>query len=714
MRFASRRWKFVVRPVAAILSGSAIALTVLAAGRELRAAALPAPVTPAVAAQRPAVNPLWTDAPDQVPGGAAAARRVVGTRHRTVILDRGRLTGLLAVVPREFTAEARASAVLLDLPWPDGGFRSFRIEESPVMVDALAVQLPDLKTYRGQGIDDPTASLRFDWTPTGFHAMVLSSEGTVYIDPSGPGDILHYLSYFRRDYERAEGNQFVCAVTASDVAPLADRRDVDLYQPANGTQLRTYRLVVAATGEYTAFFGGTVGGAMNAIVTTMNRVNGIYERDLAVHMTLIANNSAVVYTNPATDPYTNGNGSTMLAENQSNLDAVIGSANYDIGHVFSTGGGGVATLNGPCGASRARGVTGLPSPTGDAFDVDFVSHEMGHQFGATHTFNGTTSNCGANRTASTAYEPGSGSTIMSYSGTCGAENLQNNSDAHFHAASQSQMIAFITNASTGGKCPLVTATGNTPPAVNAGADYAIPQSTPFTLTAAGSDADGDSLTYSWEEFDLGTASPPNTDDGSRPIFRAFLPTSSPARTFPKLSNLLNNTTTIGESLPTTTRTMTFRVTVRDNRSGAGGTASDDMVLNTRADSGPFVVTQPNTALTWTAGSTQSVNWNVANTTAAPVSAANVKISLSTDGGLTFPTVLIASTPNDGAEIVPVPNLPTSSARIKVEAVGNIFFDISDTNFTIGSPAPCTLPARHSLSEVTSCDSKGWNCSTPAA
>jgi hypothetical protein len=652
---------------------------------------------------------LWRDVMAPALGAPQVTRRLTSSQFRTVALDRDRLATLLAGTPMESAARAPAADVRLELPWPDGGMRVFRIEESPVMEPALALQFPELKTYRGQGLDDPTASLRFDVTPFGFHAMVLSAEGTVYIDPYAPGDVVDYLSYFRRDYQRADGNSFTCGVTNAEVAQLANRTDPGVYdapQAAHGTQLRTYRLAVAATGEYTAFYGGTVGGATAGIVTTMNRVNGLYERDLAVHMNLVATNASVIYTNATTDPYTNTDGVAMLAQNQTNLDAAIGTANYDIGHVFSTGGGGVATLGGPCNASlKARGVTGSSSPTGDAFDVDYVAHEMGHQFGATHTFNGTTSACGGgNRTSSTAYEPGSGASIMAYAGICGAENLQAHSDAEMHAASQTQIIAFITNGATGGSCPVTTATGNTPPTVNAGADFTIPIGTPFTLTASGNDADSDTLTYAWEEFDLGTAAPPNTDDGSRPIFRSFLPSSSPSRTFPKLSDILANASTFGESLPAATRAMTFRVTARDNRSGGGGTISDDMVLNVSAAAGPFLVTQPNTSVSWAGGSLQTVTWNVANTTAAPVSAANVKISLSTDGGLTFPTVISASTPNDGTESIAVPNLPTTTARIRVDAVGNVFFDLSNANFTItsgGTAGAMTTPSPGSTLTSTS-------------
>jgi hypothetical protein len=651
------------------------------------AAAVAAPAVSAAGPQDDAARVLWQDVDEHSIEAMADDFRVLtpGT-YRTLRLDEAALDALVETAPREFTGGAE---VVLSLPLPAGGFGRFRIEDSPILEEGLAAQFPELRTWRGQGIDDPTATVRFDRTPQGFHAMILGAGGTIFIDPRAKGDTTHYVAYDKKDYQRRVRSDFRCHVSGERIVGERAGEAAAALRAPGGT-LQVYRLALAATGEYTAFHGGTVNAGMAAIVTTMNRVNGVYERDLAVRMVLVASNSAVVYTNASTDPYTNSNGSTMLGQNQTNLTNVIGSANYDIGHVFSTGGGGVAGLGVVCSSgNKARGVTGQSQPVGDGFDIDYVAHEMGHQFGGNHTFNGTTGSCNGNRASSAAYEPGSGSTIMPYAGICGAEDLQPHSDDYFHSKSLLEISAFL--AAGGASCDQASATGNTVPTVDAGAAFTIPRGTPFTLTATGSDANGDTLTYTWEQYDLGAASPPNTDNGNRPIFRSFNPTTSPARTFPKLSDILNNTATLGESLPTTTRTMTFRVTARDNRSGGGGFATDTTTVTSRADAGPFVVTAPNTAVSWPEGSTQTVTWNVANTSAAPVSAANVRILLSTNGGTSFPTVLAASTPNDGSQSIVVPAGTTSTARVKVEAVGNIFFDLSNVNFQVTPGGGGNLP-----------------------
>ena len=634
-------------------------------------------------------------------------RLIIPTRYETFRLNETALNKILESAPQEFSAAARSTETILTIPMPDGGFERFRIENSPIMEPGLAVKYPEIQSFRGSGLDNPTATVRFDVSPSGFHAQILSNRGTVLIEPYAKGDTTNYISFYKNDVPRS-GDPFVC-LTGGELIPEPER--LDFLAPmvptvSNGTQLRIYRLALAATGEYTSVFrqpgdddAQAKARALAAMNTAMNRVNGVYERDLSLRMVLVANNDLIIYTDGATDPYTNNNGSTMLSQNTTTLNNVIGSANYDIGHVFSTGGGGVATLNGPCGGNKARGVTGLSNPVGDVFYIDYVAHEMGHQFGSNHTFNGTVSNCGGgNRSASNAYEPGSGITIMGYAGICGAQDLARNSIDSFHVRSLEAIVSFINGA---GNCSVNTPTGNSIPTVTSvgGTSWNIPKQTPFVLTASATDTDGDTITYDWHEYDLGsgTSSVPNTDaDGARPIFRSYSPTTSGTRYFPSLQYILNNANVppatyncgratpcmTGEILPSISRTMNFQVIARDNRAGGGAINTTTVQVIVDGNSGPFSVSAPNTAVKWTGGSQQTVTWDVANTNTAPVNATNVKISLSTDGGLTFPITLLESTANDGSETITVPNVNTTQARIKIEAVGNIFFDISDENFTI--------------------------------
>jgi hypothetical protein len=420
-------------------------------------------------------------------------------RFAAFSLDTGLVRSVLAGAPLEFTAEGADSPLDIAIPTPEGAFSRFLLQESPVMAPELASQFPEIKTYSGPGLDDPAATCRLDVTPAGFHAQVLSPSGDYYIDPYWRLDDGVYASYFKSDlHPSADAVSAAAAADAFQEAAAMPRSDLSAPEAAglsgptpladaplarsSGTQLRTYRLAVAATGEYTAYFGGTVAAGQAAIVTAVNRVTGIYERDLSIRLQLVANNSLLVYTNPATDPYSNNNSDALLTQNQANIDSVIGNANYDIGHVFSTGGGGLAYLEvvGKSG-SKAMGETGSSSPTGDAFYVDYVAHEMGHQFGANHSFNGVNGSAAANRKASAAYEPGSGSTIMSYAGICDADDLQAHSDDYFLFNSFEEIIAYVDGSIPG--VGTKTATGNTVPTVNAGPDYTIPARTPYTMIA---------------------------------------------------------------------------------------------------------------------------------------------------------------------------------------------------------------------------------------
>lgn len=655
-----------------------VALMVVAASATPSAAAAPL--------RNPSPDGIWADV-EETSFEVQGTRLIIPQRYRTVTAQADLLQAHLLAAPMEFTQAAENTIAVITLPLPDGSYQSFRLYESPVMAPELAAKFPTIRTYTAKGIDDVYASGRLDWTPKGFHAMIYSPGATFYIDPYSQGDITHYISYYKRDFVPAEDALF------EELGPIDDGMQTpDAVEggPISGPTLRTHRLAVATTGEYSIYHGGTVPLVMAEVVTAINRVTGVYEREIGIRLELIPNNDEIIYLNPATDPYTNNNGSTMLSENQANLDNVIGTANYDVGHVFSTGGGGVAYLNAVCSSTtKARGVTGLTNPIGDPFYIDYVAHEMGHQYGGNHTFNGNEGACAGNRNGATAYEPGSGSTIQAYAGICGSQNLQSNSDDYFHTISFQEMVNFTT-VGGGSTCGTTISTGNNPPVVTVPAGgFTIPMDTPFELTGSADDPDGDPLTYAWEEFDLGPPGHPNSPVGNAPIFRSFDPVTTPTRTFPKMSDIVNNTQTIGEKLPTYARNLTFRLTARDNfvSPSAGGVSFAQVNFAVTADAGPFVVTSPNSNITWGIDTMQTVTWDVANTNVAPVNCTDVNILLSTDGGYTYPITLASSVPNTGSYPVVVPNNPTTTARVQVRCANNIFFDISNANFTIANVTP---------------------------
>ncbi|MFC3030924.1 tandem-95 repeat protein [Pseudoalteromonas fenneropenaei] len=623
-----------------------------------------------MAAFNVAANNLWWTPVVAKPAGGIAEQNIAAQHYYLNRTSAAQLSDLLL--------QSGQTTFDLELPMPDGSLAPFRLTHSPVYAPELAAKFPVFRTFSGYQLNNPENNGRFDITPQGFHGSFIYQGKRAYIDPYSRLDANTHISYFRED---AINTQLLRQEQAVARIGAADFGDTQFRQARAGETLKTYRIAVAAAGEYTAFHGGTKELAQAAIVTAINRINEVYQRDLSVQLQLVANNDAVIFTDAATDPYANTDDD--LDTNQSVMENNIGTANYDIGHVFNTGGGGVAYLGVVCDNNyKWGGMTGSSSPTADPFVIDYVAHEIGHQFAGQHSFNGTAGAC-STRSANDAYEPGSGSTIMAYAGICGNENLQANSDAFFHAHSLEQMRNFIANTAI---CGTTTALNNTAPVVNAGSDYTIPANTAFKLTGSATDAENDVLSYSWEQFDLGTASNSKAtmvDDGSRPIFRAWQPSNEAVRYLPRLASVLSGSLVTGEAYPTTTRSLTFRLVGRD---GKGNIASDTMQVNVIASAGPFAVTAPESGALWDENSTPSVTWNPAGSNNSPINCSNVDILLSNDGGNTFNTVLKAATPNDGNESVAVPGLQTNQARVQVRCSDNIFFAVNNGNFTVqGKP-----------------------------
>jgi hypothetical protein len=610
-------------------------------------------------------------------------------KFRLLELDVEQLATSLSKLPANFSKDTDKPTMEIELPLPNGRSEKFVIFSDPIMHPDLAKQFPEIQTFAGRGIDDPTATIRMDLSPHGFNAQILSSKkGSIYISPVAMGDNRHNISYFKKDSKQA-GDWKCLSDEHGPEHRVSDFNNREMV--GNCGNRREYRLALACTGEYATFCGGTVALALAAMNTSMNRVNGVFERDCAIRMNIIANNNLIVFLDAATDGYTNSDGNAMLGENQTRIDGIIGSANYDIGHVFSTGGGGIANFSAPCNnAIKANGVTGSGSPIGDAFDIDYVAHEMGHQFTGGHTWNSIgVSNCSADQfSAGNAFEPGSGSTIMSYAGICSPVDVQPHSDDYFHATSLQQIVTYA-QSGTGSTCGTLVAVANSLPTVNAGADFTIPAGTAFKLTASGSDPDGNTLRYCWEQMDNQPINhPPASTATVGPVFRSFNPTTSPTRFFPSLPVILDNSLpSTWEVLPSVARTLNFRVTGRDYVAGGGCTDEDDMVVTVAGTAGPFVVTGIGVDGTCLyAGDNTNVTWNVANTTAAPVSCANVDIWLSLDGGQNFTVLLAGNTPNDGVHGVNIPvSAITTMGRIMVMASNNIFFDINGSDIRIDCP-----------------------------
>jgi len=587
---------------------------------------------------------------------------------------------LLTLAPLETDG---ADSIEVTLPSIGGAIERFSLQESPIMQSGLAARYPDIKTYKIYGIDNPSASGRLSISPAGFHGMITSPQGTFFIDPEGGNS---YRAYRKSKNHGDHG--FNCGVEGHNHdTPVGTTLNRVLSRaPGN---LRVYRTAISATEEFVDApeIGGSKASTITAVSNIINRVNQIYERDLAIRLELVNNTDDLFFESG--DPFTNGNTGAMLDENQIETDNAIGSANYDVGHVMGTGGGGVAGIGVVCDSRRkAKGATtgNIGSLLNDSFIIDFVAHEIGHQFNADHTFNGTTNACsGTNRAPGEAFEPGSGSTIMAYAGICGGENIQGNSDILFHTKSIEDIDHFTTTGN-GSNCGSLLAISNpNEPVVDAGNNFTIPVSTPFVLTADGSDADGDTLSYTWDQIDIGTATNSGTygtDLGNNPLMRSLPPRSAKSRFFPQFETVLDGSTDKTETLPTTNRDLNFRVSVRDDKSGFG---TDDMVITARNNAGPFTVTSHGNTATLGGGDSQNITWNVANTDQAPVNCANVDIDLLMfdNAGDNYCTEsLKSSTTNDGSETITLPDMSVDKARVRVSCSDNIFYALSTADLEL--------------------------------
>ncbi|GGM61544.1 hypothetical protein GCM10011608_53330 [Micromonospora sonchi] len=833
---------------------------------------LPILAAPSPAGAAPAADGPWRKV-DGKPAATKSGRKaaIEAKRLSAYTLDRVGIKGLLDKAPTENRRALRQQSQVVSLPAPDGTFQRFQLVKSPVMEPGLVAKHPEISTYAGKGLDDPTATVRADLTPLGFHASVRSADGAWYIDPYYQRDQSLYASYFARDLENRDGDFVEREDVESAAHALHDEISSALDEPVVGplVTLRTYRLAFVTDPSYANYFGAE--NVTAAKVTLINRVNQIYEDETAIRLVLVNDtdktnlNTPVLATEPngpcgAAPCYTpaqiSGCTSGLLNRNRIVLGQIIGASNYDVGHIgLGLSGGGVAGLGVVGGDGKARGCTGLPNPIGDYFAVDYVAHEIGHQFAGNHTFNGNQWNCsGGNRSAANSYEPGSGSSIMAYAGICQQDNLQPHTDPYWSHRTYTEITNFVTSnrpeinevqtvslvdfdtngdsftvnyrgadsapivrganyttagikaaiesvpgwpaggtvtvAAFGGSGTLndtgfqltfggtlartnvdaltltnltgaagfvgetakggaidngghlVEQTTNHAPVVTVPDTVTIPVRTPFALTGSATDADGDTLTYLWEQNDRGGsagAALTNNIKTNGPLFRVFgepawvspedamkyhspgqnAVTTNSTRVFPDLRQILAGNTNAktgtcpaapappasgsasnvpadildcySEFLPTrdwvgfnNDRTLNFKLTARDGRLGGGGVGSANVAVALAPNAGPFLVTSQSSTTVLDGASTQAVTWDVAGTDAAPVNAGNVKITLSVDGGETFPHVLAESTPNTGSATVSLPNVATEQARIKIEAVGNIFFAVNDAEFTIRS------------------------------
>ncbi len=616
---------------------------------------------------------------------------------------------------------SKQPGVVVEFPNMNGEIEKFQVWENSNMEPSFQALFPQIRAYVGKGITDTGATINFSVSPKGIQTMLFRANSAAEFIESYDKEATAYVLFDARNRTQ---KAFNCTTTDT---PL----DVDALLAANVTGkssnalYKTLRLALSCTGEYAAAFGASTAGtaadkalvlaAMNA---TMTRVNGVYEKDLSVHLNMI-DNTSVIYYDGTTDPYSDAaNMTNWNTELMNNLHTTLGDSAFDIGHMFGASGGGgnagcigcvcnntLSTGGGATTSYKGSGITspGSGLPQGDSFDIDYVAHEMGHQLGGNHSFTFSSEGTIAQT------EPGSGSTIMGYAGIT-SYDVQAHSDPIFSYKGIYQIQANL-NTKT---CPVATSLSgiDATPVVNAGADYTIPVGTAFMLTGTATDADAsDVMTYLWEQNDVGTAANASSEvlqtKTAGPNFRTFKPSTNKFRYFPQMGKILGGTlavTTAGlsnwESVSSVARTLNFTFTARDNHAGDGQTATDASIITVSTTGGAFSVSSQNTTgISYAGNSTQTVTWVPGSTASAPFNSPTVDILLSTNASTaietfnaTTPTspnpttwtTIASGVPNNGSYVVTLPNVTanTTTCRFMVKAVGNVFLAVNSKNFTI--------------------------------
>lgn len=630
-----------------------------------------------------------------IPADARLQRVADPSEYTTYKLDFESIKDYLSVAPMEFTSAAKNNPLILSLPFPDGSIQEFEIVESPVMQAGLASRYPNIKTYSGRGVEDRSATIRFDHTPLGFHGVIFSTQGTAIIDTYAPEMTSDYISYWRRHLPSSgthcgvDGDLSTLGAleTAENVqVPSASPRDVN-------TELLQYRMAMACTGEWGSTHGNTVPAVMANFATITSTLNGVYEREAAFRFVLIDNNDELVFLDNVADPYlTPQEAGMLLGQNVNVLDGIVGNDAYDIGHVFTINCtqnvGGIAG-GGACTEFKGAGVTCNGSSNILGAVLGIMTHEIGHQFSCGHTFNKCDAqvNGGPASSGPAAWEPGSGSTIMSYQGSCGSDNITgNNPFRYFNVGSLWEMYEYSRN--PGGDCAeIITLDHNLPTIeMNYRENMYIPITTFFELDMICEDQDGDEMTYTWEQHDVGPGSDLGMPIGNAPSFRSYWPDDKTNRYFPNISRIVGNSAWNQEVLPTYSRDFTFWASVRDNNPSGAGVVWQEIAFKSTDTAGPFRVSSYNQDTTFEVGQYVEITWDVANTDNNLVDCHFVNIRLSLDGGLTYPVTIVENVPNNGSRFITIPDQITGAARFRVEAVDNIFFDINNRNATIVPPS----------------------------